>query len=315
MKPAPIIIVCLGLIAFHPGQAQPQPSPGPQADQQNGPPGGLRPIPQGTQVFRDLEYVPGGHERQKLDLYLPAGEAKARPLVIAIHGGAWRGGSKENSLAVRLVRDGYAVASINYRLSQDAIFPAQIEDCKAAVRWLRANANKYGLDPNRFAAWGTSAGGHLAALLGTTGDIKDFDKGPNLDQSSAVQAVVNFFGPSELLTLGRQSGSTSRMDHNAADSPESQLLGGALQKNPKAARRASPITYVSKNDPPMLLVHGTADPIVPCEQSRVFYRALLKKKIPAKLHLVEGAGHGSGFGINEAEALTDFLGTYLKARP
>ena len=263
-------------------------------------------------VLRDVPYVSGGHERQKLDLYLPKEHGEMRPLVIWIHGGAWLGGSKEYCPAARLVKDGYAVASINYRLSQHAIFPAQIEDCKAAVRWLRAHAAEHGLDPKRFAVWGASAGGHLAALLGTAGDVKDFDRGENLDQSSAVQAVVDFFGPTDLLKMGEQSGPERASDHNSADSPESRLIGGAVQLNPKRAKQASPITFVSKKDAPMLLVHGTVDPVVPAEQSRSLYNALVKKKVPAKLHLVEGAGHGKGFGEKEAAAVKDFLAQYLK---
>ncbi|MEN6334882.1 MAG: alpha/beta hydrolase, partial [Phycisphaerales bacterium] len=144
-----------------------------------------RPDPSKLTILRDIEYVPGGHERQKLDLYLPktaegqpATNSK-RPLIVWVHGGAWLEGNKNGCPAVRFTADGYAVASINYRLSQHAIFPAQIQDCKAAIRWLRANADKHGIDPNRIGVWGASAGGHLVALLGTAGDVNDFDVGPN----------------------------------------------------------------------------------------------------------------------------------------
>jgi acetyl esterase/lipase len=288
------------------GTAQPAQSPAPTD--------GLRrqQTNEDIRVLRDLEYVSGGHERQKLDLYLPKDKGSARPLVIWIHGGAWLSGSKDHCPAAPLLKEGYAVASINYRLSQHAIFPAQIEDCKAAVRWLRAHAAEYGIDPNRFAAWGASAGGHLAALLGTAGDVKEFDRGENLKYSSAVQVVVDYFGPTDLLKMGEQSDPKSKFDHNGPDSPESRLVGGAVQLNPKQAKRASPITFVSKKDAPMLLVHGTADPLVPAEQSRSLYNALIKKKVPAKLHLVEGAGHGNGFGPREAAAVKQFLAQYLK---
>ena len=139
-------------------------------------------------VLRDLEYVPGGHERQKLDLYLPreASVDRKRPLIVWVHGGAWLAGSKDRCPAVPFADQGYAVASINYRLSQHAIFPAQIEDCKAAIRWLRVNAGKYGYDPNRLGVWGASAGGHLGALLGTAGDVQEFDIGPYGRVSSRV---------------------------------------------------------------------------------------------------------------------------------
>ena len=122
----------------------------------------------GVEVLRDLEYVPGGHERNRLDLYLPEKAARPRPVILYVHGGGWQGGDKSNGPALRFASKGYAVASMNYRFSQHATFPAQIYDCKAAVRWLRANARKYGLDADHIGAWGGSAGGHLVALLGTT---------------------------------------------------------------------------------------------------------------------------------------------------
>src|ERR1035438_8305255 len=143
--------------------------------------------PAGTRIFLDVACVTNGHLLQRLDLYLPR-EGKDLPLIINIHGGAFRGGDKAMDVPLDYLARGYAVASINYRLSQDAIFPAQIEDCKAAVRWLRANASKYGLDPSHFAAWGSSAGGHLAAMVGTTGGVKEYDVGENLGVSSRVQA-------------------------------------------------------------------------------------------------------------------------------
>jgi hypothetical protein len=161
----------------------------------------------GPIVYRDLPYVSNGHERQKLDLFLPR-EGKNLPLIIRVHGGAWMMGTKDWEKPEDFIRNGYAVASIGYRLSQHAKFPAQIEDCKAAVRFLRANAQKYNLDPNRFAAWGGSAGGHLAAMLGTTGDINEFDVGENLSCSSKVQAVVDYFGPTDLIGFHRMPDGT-----------------------------------------------------------------------------------------------------------
>ena len=156
----------------------------------------------GVRLSRDIPYVPGGHELQRLDLYLPEADKSARPLVIWVHGGGWNSGSKDGCTARWLVEYGYAVASINYRLSTHAIYPAQIEDCKSAIRFLRAHASEYGIKPDRIGAWGASAGGHLVALLGTTGDIRDFDTGTNLDQSSKVQCVVDWFGPTDFLHWG-----------------------------------------------------------------------------------------------------------------
>ncbi len=251
-------------------------------------------------VLRDLAYVSHGHERQKLDLYLPV-EKPTGPLalVIWVHGGAWMSGSKDYCPARPLLEQGYAVASINYRLSQDALFPAQIEDCKAAVRWLRAHAGEYGLDPKRFGAWGASAGGHLVALLGTTGDVAEFDVGENLDQSSRVQAVCDFFGPTN---FAKMSAFPSDMNHDAADSPESKLIGGPVQEMPDEVRQADPITYVSEDDPPFLIVHGDQDPLVPLNQSELLVAALEKANVPVTLYIVKEGGHG-GFQDPEVDKL------------
>ena len=270
-------------------------------------------LPEGARVLQNLQYIPNGHERHKLDLYRPQQSASPLPLIIWIHGGAWQAGSKENPPAIRFLEQGYAVASINYRLSQHAVFPAQILDCKAAVRWLRTHAKDYNLDPVRFGVWGASAGGHLVALLGTTGDIKDFDTGPNLDVSSEVQAVVDFFGPTDLLNMAAQSGPNSRMDHDAPNSPESRLIGGALQKHPDLARRANPITYVSPSDSPMLLVHGDADPLVPHQQSILLHEELQRAGVASELLIVKGGGHGSGFGSEVNAKVTAFFKRYLIA--
>jgi acetyl esterase/lipase len=216
--------------------------------------------------------VPDGHRRQKLDLYLPKAGTNL-PLIIIIQGGAWLGGNKEMDVPLDYLARGYAVASINYRLSQHALFPAQIEDCKTAVRWLRANAAKYSLDPARFAAWGKSAGGHLAALLGTTGDVKPFDVGENLSFPSRVQAVVDYFGPTDFLQMQAHRLPDGRQ-HDAAKSPESLLIGGLVQENKDKAARANPITYVTKDAPPFLICHGDLDPMLPHHQSELLEAAL-----------------------------------------
>ncbi|MFI5380793.1 MAG: prolyl oligopeptidase family serine peptidase [Tepidisphaerales bacterium] len=177
------------------------------------------------------------------------------------------------------------------RLSQHAAFPAQIQDCKAAVRWLRQNADEYSLDPDRFAAWGSSAGGHLAAMLGTTGDTKEFDVGDNLTLSSRVQAVVDYFGPTDFLQMDAHR-LPNGMVHDAAQSPESLLVGGAIQENKEKVARADPITYVSRNAPPFLICHGDADPLVPHHQSVLLEAALKKAEVPVTFYTVKGAGHG-----------------------
>ncbi len=267
-------------------------------------------LPEGAVVHRNLAYVPDGHERQKLDLYLPR-DGEHLPLIIHIHGGAFRMGSKEQGVPVAYLAEGYAVASINYRLSQHATFPAQIEDCKAAVRWLRAHARDYRLEPDRFAAWGASAGGHLAAMLGTTGDTKEFDVGGNLDQSSAVQAVVDYFGPTDFLQMDTHRPDEG-MAHDPANSPESQLIGGPVQENKEKAARANPITYVTRQDPPFLICHGDADRLVPLHQSELLEAALKEAGVPVTFYTVKGAGHGPFKDPIVADLTREFLARHLK---
>jgi acetyl esterase/lipase len=268
-------------------------------------------LPEGTKALRHIAYVTNGHERQILDLFIPPGATGRLPLIIWVHGGAWKAGSKENCPALRYLQRGYAVASINYRLSQHAIFPAQIEDCKAAVRWLRAHANEHNLDPDRFAAWGSSAGGHLVALLGTSGEVKAFDVGANLAFPSRVQAVVDFFGPTDFTQMSKFAPPNAPFDHDATDSPESLLIGGAVQQNKDKAAKASPISYVSKDDPPFLIMHGDKDNLVPYQQSELLRDALRKSGVPVTLKIIEGAGHGFG-GPDIDRQVADFFAKHFK---
>ena len=243
-------------------------------------PTGPRPAPPGVQVVRDLEYVPGGHERNRLDLYLPEKAARPLPVILWVHGGGWTNGDKARGPAQDFATNGFAVAAINYRFSQHAIFPAQIQDCKAAIRWLRANAPKYGLDAAHIGAWGASAGGHLVALLGTTAGVKEFDAtGGNQDQSSRVQAVVDWFGPTDFLTAGTKDTRTN-------------LIGGDPQANKEKAMQASPMSYVSKDAAPFLIMHGDKDKTVPISQSETFAKALQQAGADATYVVVKGAGHG-----------------------
>ena len=296
---APIILATLAFVAFaRPSQLQSQPAP-------------LK-APEGTTVYRDLPYVTTGHERQKLDLYLPK-EGKNLPLIIWVHGGAFRTGNKEGLRQNQLdfLAMGYAVASINYRLSQHAIFPAQLEDCKAAVRWLRANAQKFNLDPNRFGAWGASAGGHLVAMLGTAGDTKQFDVGENLNVSSRVQAVVDFFGTTDFLQMGEHR-LPDGMIHNSPDAPLSLLIGGPMQENKEKVIKANPITYITIGDPPFLIVHGDADPLVPHHQSELLDAALKKANVPVLFYTVKGGGHGRFNDPKVQELVKEFFAKHLQ---
>lgn len=270
---------------------------------------------QGVAVHRDVAYVTNGHERQKLDLYVPP-SATPLPLIIWIHGGAFRMGSKEgipfDPPPLAYLAQGYAVASLNYRLSQHAIFPAQIEDCKAAVRWLRGHAAQFNLNPNRFGAWGPSAGGHLVTMLGVTGWVKEYEVGEHLDVPSRVQCVVDYYGPTDFLQMDAQR-LPEGMIHDGADSPESELVGGAIQAHKAATARANPITYVSADAPPFLVVHGDADPLVPYGQSVLLVDALKRANVPVDFYTVNGGGHG-GFTDPMVPTLTQqFLAKHLQA--
>jgi len=287
------------------------------ADAQRRPGGAapVPPVPTGVKAHRDLAYVANGHERQKLDLFVPEMAGGPLPLIIWIHGGGWQNGSKDGCPPLRngYTERGYAVASINYRLSGHAVFPAQIEDCKAAIRWLRAHAEEHRLDPQRFGVWGSSAGGHLAALVGTSGDVKAFDVGANLDHSSRVQAACDYFGPTDFTAFVTTPGYAS---HATANSPEAKLLGGTVMDNKDSAARANPITFVSEDDPAFLIVHGDKDPTVPINQSQLLYDALKQVGVSVHFHTIRGAGHGQGFGGPEIEPMVgNFFDRVLKAEP
>jgi acetyl esterase/lipase len=271
------------------------------------------PLPEGTKALLDLPYVPQAHVRQKLDLFLPA-EGKGWPLVAWIHGGAWLRGDKSDNPALRFMSQGYAVASINYRFSQDAIFPAQIEDCKAAIRWLKAHAREYGYDGDRIGVWGASAGGHLAALLGTSADVNDFDAGPGPRVSTRVQAVCDFCGVSDVLALGRQLTPEFRYPFDTPDSPLTLLFGGRVPERKEQAVRASPLTYVSPDDPPFLLVHGDRDLTVPIGQSELLHDMLRNASVDSTFHVAKGEGHVFT-SLHEVGPLVDaFFARHLKTR-
>lgn len=263
------------------------------------------PIPEGTRVLKDIAYGTRG-ERNTLDLYLPKSD-KPLPLIIWIHGGGWRNGSKAGGgRAVAMLDKGYAVAAINYRLSDAAPYPAQIEDCKAAVRLLRANAKKYNFNPEAIGAWGGSAGGHLVALLGTTGGISEFEgDGENKDVSSRVQAVCDFYGPSDMARF-------KSMD--TADSFVGKLLGGVPSEKRDLAAKASPVKYATKDDAPFLIVHGDQDKLVPLEQSEFLLEALQKAGVECELLVVKDNAHGGpGFDTPEMRAkIQSFFDKHLK---
>jgi acetyl esterase/lipase len=275
--------------------------------------------PEDVRIEKDLNYAGTSNPRQTLDLLLPktARSDKPLPVIVNIHGGAFRAGDKSmgaRELAGLVAGGDYAGATINYRLSGEATWPAQIHDCKAAIRWLRANAAKYRLDPDRIGVIGASAGGHLAAMLGLAGDVAALEGnvGPHAGTSSRVKCVVDQFGPSDLLAMGDYP---SQIDHNAPDSPESRLIGGALQEHKEAARSASPISHVSRDDPPFLIFHGTEDPLVPCNQSERLAEALKAAGVPCVFVKVVDAGHGNFRTPEVGRRIHQFFDKNLRDQP
>lgn len=245
------------------------------------------------QFYLDIPISFPGEISKTYDLIVPDGMPSSIPLLIWIHGGGWCGGEKRvyNDFE-RFTHRGYAVLSVTYRLTQEAPFPAQLIDCKSAVRWARANAEQYGYCADRIVVGGSSAGGHLAALLGVTNNVSCFDQGENLQYSSAVQAVVDEFGPVDL-EIEKIPGLT-------------RDLQALLLDDPELIHRASPIRQITGNEPPYLIVHGTADPLVPPQQSQAFAQALRKAGVDVTYLEIPGGGHG--FDTPEFyHTLTDFI--------
>ncbi|HCR29613.1 MAG TPA: hypothetical protein DIV79_06320 [Opitutae bacterium] len=248
----------------------------------------------------DIVYLVAGDYEVALDIAVPKGLTKPVPAVVHIHGGGFWGGSKSAQHAVRYAEAGFVGVSINYRLSGVAPFPAAVHDCKAAIRWLRANAEKYQIDAEHIGVWGTSTGGHLAAILGTSGgdpylegygglpthtSLREYRQKEELFEfSSEVQAVVDHFGPTDFLKLGG--------NHSMPTSAESRFLGGQITGLEEQVRRANPITYVDKDDPPILIIHGREDIGVIFNQSELLYAALKNAGAVTKLVPVANAGHG-----------------------
>jgi acetyl esterase/lipase len=249
-------------------------------------------------VQRDIVYRQINARSLRLDIYTPKTITHSLPVAIWIHGAIWRSGTKDQRAPVNLVARGYAMVNIEYRPSAEAPFPAQIEDCKAAVRWIRAHAATYHFDPDHIGAWGHSAGGHLAALLGTSGDVAALEGGgDNLNYSSRIQAVVDLSGPIDLVDLYRSLGSAGG-HRGRAQQLIAQFLGGSPEQNQAMAIAASPTTYVSSDDAPILIIHGEHDRSIPVDQSKLFAQKLKAAGVDVTL-IVADRGHSvraAGFG-------------------
>jgi acetyl esterase/lipase len=274
---------------------------------------GPYPLKLGT-VEKDVTYGIAGNVSLKMDIYYPKTAPGALPVAMYVHGGGWIGGDKAAGAGVNeipeMMKRGYLVASINYRLAPQYQFPAMIEDAKCAVRFLRARASDFGLDPGRIGVWGGSAGGHLVALLGTT-DTGDGLEGTDgyANQSSRVQAVVDFFGPADLnIFFQRYQGTVMKEVFGATDANSGKL------------KVASPVTYISRDDPPFLIIQGDKDTVVPLSQSQILYDRLVAGGVTAALVIVKDAGHGfvpDGGVISPGRAeittmVADFFDKYLK---
>ncbi|MFK5922974.1 MAG: alpha/beta hydrolase [Verrucomicrobiota bacterium] len=266
-------------------------------------------VPDGVRVIRDLEYSRPDSGALLLDLYLPEKKSKRPlPVVIWVHGGGWKAGSKNRTPAAYLAQHGFAVASINYRLLDVAQWPSQINDCYASVRWLRSQADRYHLDAGHIGVWGGSAGGHLVALMGTR-LYPDKEK-----ISSRVQAVCDWYGPSELLTMPPNTVGDGRSEADVAKSNGARLLGQTVYKVPQLAKDASALDQVSAQSAPFLIMHGSEDPGVPIEQSQKLHAALEKAGVESTFHIVKGAGHGGKLFRSEAveKMVLDFFNQQLK---
>ncbi len=275
--------------------------------------GGPLGAPAERRTYRDVEYVAGGGKLRSFDLEVPAGATGPFPLVVWIHGGSWRGGDKGKNPAAFLGAYGLATASINYRLLPAAPFPAQLQDCKAAIRFLRAHAAEFRLDPARIGVWGESAGGNLAALLGTTAGVAELEDGDRAGLSR-VQAVCDWFGPTDLPALLAQARTVPPTSPLAKETATILALLGALPPA-ELQRQASPLAFVSPDDAPFLIVHGDRDPLVPLEQSTELHRALRAAGVPATLVVVPGAGHGGApfLAPDLQDRIRRFFTTQLRA--
>ena len=302
-----IALACAGFAADEEAAA---PKPAPQPEYK---------IPDDVELIKDIAYSQDGNKAHKLDiLRLKTPSKEPMPVIVWIHGGGFRGGSKTSGYPrlMRFVQRGYLGVTIDYRFSTEKIFPAQLEDCKCAIRFLRVKAKKYNLDADHIGVWGGSAGGNLVAMLGTTGGVKEFEgKGGWKKYSSRVQAVVDYFGMTDFLAieaLVKKGTATARfMLHDGKDSA-SGLLGGKFWENPELCRKASPTTYASKDDPPFYIFHGDQDPLTPWSQGELLNKVLRKAGVESDFYLVKGGKHGWPPRADVDDKVDAFFDKHLK---
>jgi len=292
-----------------PAPAAPGEPPPPQLYKQPAAPKNENPERPYFGIKKDLVYHQLGERKLRLDLYLPREVERPLATVVYIHGGGWHMGKKVPCPVQPLLSDGFGVACVEYRLSAEAIFPAQLHDVRSAVKWLRENGSQYGLATETIGAWGLSAGGHLAAMLGMAGEVKELKQDPEDDPAlHRIQAVAAWFPPTDLMAMKWEG------YHEYADAAR-RLLGLKGIKQIHAhpmARIASPVTHVSKGDPPLLLMHGRLDRVVPVAQGRLLSEALNKAGVQAEFRELPEAGHGDGFKEAQEEEVRDFFRLHLR---
>lgn len=271
-------------------------------------------MPSDITLERDVVYCVRDRISLKLDIYRSKNTPAKLPFpVLFIHGGAWRVGRKDqpNPTLWAITQAGFVSIAISYRMSQEAIFPAQIADCKEAIRWIRAHAVELNTDAEKIGVWGMSAGGHLAALLGTSGGVNELN-GTEIQVagSSRVQAVVDLYGATDLIKLMQQRRATpyGRADLMGDRAPENQLIGGDVLQNQLLAQTASPMAYVTPDDPPFLIIQGDKDEVVPKEQSQMLFDALKAEGVPAQLKIIKGMKHEL-----PGPAITEMIVDFFKA--
>ncbi|HOT15928.1 MAG TPA: alpha/beta hydrolase [Bacteroidales bacterium] len=274
-----------------------------------------------SKCWKDVNYAGDTMGYHNLDIYLPEVQKPSYPVVITIYGSAWLSnkskGADLNTLGKVLLEAGFAVVMPNHRSSFDAKFPAQVQDIKAAIRFIRANAAKYQVDTAFVGITGSSSGGNLAAMAGTTRNVKHYTQGGisidiegnvgnNTASSSSVDAVVDWFGPTNMLVMDSCGGTD--FIHNDARSPASLYIGGPIQENKEKTLLASPMTYIDPSDPPFLIFHGEKDRVVPYCQSQLLYAALQKANVPSQFFLVPGGQHGPEVHVDKyMKMMADFF--------
>lgn len=270
-----------------------------------------------TPTYSNVDYVGKGSSKQMMDIYVPSGITTPAPLIVHIHGGAFLAGSKGEVASFKtFYNNGYICADINYRLSSDSVWPAQLYDIRTAIRYLKVNSAQYGIDTNRIGLIGESAGAHLVSILGTTGNydqMQGFHLGSE-GATSKVHAVVDLFGPTNFLVMdGNEGLGCTSANHNAANSPESLLLGCALPNCPDRVASADPMTYLDAADPAFFVSCGDSDCLVAPYSSVLFDSMLTVKQVPHVFELIPGGMHGGSFWHNTDQdtKYLNFFNKYL----